>query len=170
MSCGVGCRHGSDPARLWLWWRPAAVAPIRPLAWDAPDAAGTALKRQRENKERTSFFLPDLGAEYEDHTSQREKEDDKVLPGKSQTYVWQVLKENGPTASDPPCLTYSYLSHVDLVKDLNSGLIGALLVCREGAYEKGWGESLVAQWVKDLALSLQWQMGLRSSDGLFSRR
>nr|6MF0_A Chain A, Coagulation factor VIII chimera [synthetic construct]6MF0_B Chain B, Coagulation factor VIII chimera [synthetic construct]7K66_A Chain A, Coagulation factor VIII,Coagulation factor VIII,Coagulation factor VIII,Coagulation factor VIII [synthetic construct]7KBT_A Chain A, Coagulation factor VIII,Coagulation factor VIII,Coagulation factor VIII,Coagulation factor VIII,Coagulation factor VIII [synthetic construct]8G6I_A Chain A, Coagulation factor VIII chimera from human and pig [synthet len=80
-----------------------------------------------------SFWKSSEGAEYEDHTSQREKEDDKVLPGKSQTYVWQVLKENGPTASDPPCLTYSYLSHVDLVKDLNSGLIGALLVCREGS-------------------------------------
>jgi hypothetical protein len=41
-------------------------------------------------------------------------------------------------ASDPPCLTYSYMSHVDLVKDLNSGLIGALLVCKEGNYTKKW--------------------------------
>ena len=24
MSCGVGHRHGSDPAWLWLWRRPAA--------------------------------------------------------------------------------------------------------------------------------------------------
>ncbi|KAI4555009.1 hypothetical protein MJG53_021243, partial [Ovis ammon polii x Ovis aries] len=72
------------------------------------------------------------GAAYKDETSQREKEDDKVIPGKSHTYVWHILKENGPTASDPPCLTYSYLSHVDLVKDVNSGLIGALLICREG--------------------------------------
>lgn len=82
--------------------------------------------------ERTILFLPAIGAEYDDQTSQREKEDDKVFPGGSHTYVWQVLKENGPMASDPLCLTYSYLSHVDLVKDLNSGLIGALLVCREG--------------------------------------
>lgn len=79
----------------------------------------------------------DLGAEYEDQTSEREKQDDKVYPGDSQTYVWQVLEENGPMASDPPCLTYAYLSHVDLVKDLNSGLIGALLVCREGKCKKG---------------------------------
>ncbi|GAB1302912.1 Coagulation factor VIII [Apodemus speciosus] len=74
--------------------------------------------------------------EYEDQTSQMEKEDDKVFPGESHTYVWQVLKENGPMAADPPCLTYSYLSHVDLVKDLNSGLIGALLVCKEGSLSK----------------------------------
>lgn len=80
-----------------------------------------------------SYWKASEGAEYEDQTSEREKQDDKVKPGDSQTYVWQVLKENGPMASDPPCLTYAYLSHVDLVKDLNSGLIGALLVCREGS-------------------------------------
>ena len=40
MSCGVGCRRGSDPTLLWLW--PAAVAPIRPLAWEIPYAADTA--------------------------------------------------------------------------------------------------------------------------------
>ena len=29
MTCGVGCRCGSDLALLWLWRRPAAVALIR---------------------------------------------------------------------------------------------------------------------------------------------
>ena len=42
MSCGVGCRHGSDPELLWLWRRPVATAPIRPLAWEPPYAAGAA--------------------------------------------------------------------------------------------------------------------------------
>ena len=36
MSCGVDCRHGSNPALLWLWHRPAAAALIWPLAWDPP--------------------------------------------------------------------------------------------------------------------------------------
>ena len=31
VSCGGGRRCGSDPVLLWLWCRPAAVAPIRPL-------------------------------------------------------------------------------------------------------------------------------------------
>ena len=35
---------------LWLWCRPAAVAPIRPLAWEAPHAAGVALKNNNNNK------------------------------------------------------------------------------------------------------------------------
>ena len=32
MSCGVGCRHSSDPALLWLWCRLAAISLIQPLA------------------------------------------------------------------------------------------------------------------------------------------
>ena len=48
MSYGVGLRCGSDPALLWLWRRPAAVALIRPLAWEHPYAAGAALKRKKK--------------------------------------------------------------------------------------------------------------------------
>ena len=46
MSCGVGCRCDSDPMLLWLWCRPAAVAPIGPLAWELPYAPGVAFKRK----------------------------------------------------------------------------------------------------------------------------
>ena len=47
VSCGVGHRHGSDPTLLWLWCKPAAPAPIRPLAWEPPYAMGAALRRQK---------------------------------------------------------------------------------------------------------------------------
>ena len=50
MSCGVGCRCGSDPAWLWLWHRPAATALIRPLAWEPPYAAGAALEKAKRQK------------------------------------------------------------------------------------------------------------------------
>ena len=51
MSCGIGHRRGSDPAMLWLWWRPPATAPITPLAWETPYAEGEALeKKKRQNK------------------------------------------------------------------------------------------------------------------------
>jgi len=65
MSCGVDCRHGSDPALLWLWHRLAAVAPIRPLAWEPPYAAGAALKRPKKKKkgererENAKYFRDD---------------------------------------------------------------------------------------------------------------
>ena len=45
VSCGVGCRCSSDPELLWLWCRPAAAAPIGPLAWEPPYATGVALKK-----------------------------------------------------------------------------------------------------------------------------
>ena len=48
MSCGVGCRHGSDPTLLWLWRRLAAIALIRPLAWEPPYATGAALKSNKK--------------------------------------------------------------------------------------------------------------------------
>ena len=42
-----------DLVLLWLWRRPAAVAPIRPLAWEAPYAEGSALKRDKKDQKRT---------------------------------------------------------------------------------------------------------------------
>ena len=32
----------------WLWCRPAAIAPIQPLAWELPYAAGEAIKRKKK--------------------------------------------------------------------------------------------------------------------------
>ena len=46
----VGHRCGSDLVLLWLWCRLAATAPIRPLVWEPPYAAGAALKRQKKKK------------------------------------------------------------------------------------------------------------------------
>ena len=57
MSCSVGHRQGADPSLLWLWRRPTAIAPIRPLAWEPPDASGVALKSKNKqtNKKKTKI-------------------------------------------------------------------------------------------------------------------
>ena len=47
MSCGAGHRRGSDPTLLWLWYRQAAAAPIRALAWEPPYAIGAPLKSKK---------------------------------------------------------------------------------------------------------------------------
>ena len=44
----VGHRLSLDPALLWLWGRPGATAPIRPLAWEFPYASGVALKKSKK--------------------------------------------------------------------------------------------------------------------------
>ena len=48
MSCGVGRRRGSDPTLLWC--KPAAIAPIRPLAWEPPHAVGAAQEMAKNQK------------------------------------------------------------------------------------------------------------------------
>ena len=52
MSCGVGCRRGSDPVLLWLWRRPAATALIRLLAWEPPYATGAAQEMAKRPKKK----------------------------------------------------------------------------------------------------------------------
>ena len=54
-----------------------------------------------------------------------------VLPGKVATYQWFVPKRSAPGAQDSACITWSYFSAVDSVKDTNSGLIGPLITCRK---------------------------------------
>ena len=55
MSCGVGHRCGSDPMLLWLWRRLVATAPIRPLAWEPPYAAGAAQEIAKKKEKRNSL-------------------------------------------------------------------------------------------------------------------
>ena len=57
-----GCRElwcrsqaSSDPLLLWLWYRPAAVAPIQPLAWELPYADGAALKSKKKSPSKCSI-------------------------------------------------------------------------------------------------------------------
>ena len=50
MSCGVGHRHGSNLALLWLWCMSAPVVLIGPLAWETSYATGSALKKKKGKK------------------------------------------------------------------------------------------------------------------------
>ena len=57
VSCGVGCRCGSDPALLWFWHRLVASALIRPLAWEPPYAVGAALEKAKRQKKKEKRLL-----------------------------------------------------------------------------------------------------------------
>ena len=52
MSCGVGHKPGLDPALMWLWCRPEALATIGPIAWQPTYARGAALKRKKAKKKK----------------------------------------------------------------------------------------------------------------------
>jgi len=63
VSCGVVCRCGSDPVLLWLWCRPVATAPIGPLAWESPYAAGAAQEIAKKKKDLYPFPQSPAGQE-----------------------------------------------------------------------------------------------------------
>ena len=77
MSCGVGRRRGSDPGLLWLWCRPAAIAPIRPLAWEPPYAADAALNRQKEDPPQKNIYICHTNQRYKEKTSLKPESDFK---------------------------------------------------------------------------------------------
>ena len=55
-SCRVGHRFLLDESLLWLWYRPATAAQIRPLAWELPHAADIALKKIKIKKGRRNVY------------------------------------------------------------------------------------------------------------------
>ncbi|CAH1245135.1 HEPHL1 [Branchiostoma lanceolatum] len=74
----------------------------------------------------------DEGALYEDKTSGVSKGDDVVEPNGVYAYTWFVPPRAGPTQKSDNCIPWAYYSSVDPVKDTSSGLIGPLVVCRQG--------------------------------------
>ena len=64
---------------LWLWYRPVAVAPIGPLAWELPyAAAGVALKRKRKKKKKR-----EMKSRMAANSTKRETMEHDMLPDKT---------------------------------------------------------------------------------------
>nr|XP_057928988.1 ceruloplasmin [Doryrhamphus excisus] len=75
------------------------------------------------------------GALYPDATSTNLKRDDSVAPGTTVTYEWSLPQSHSPTLTESNCLTRFYHSHVSTPKDINSGLIGPLIICKTGTLD-----------------------------------
>lgn len=56
-----------------------------------------------------------------------------MAPKETFTYEWTVPEEVGPTYKDPVCLAKMYYSAVDPTKDIFTGLIGPMKICRKGS-------------------------------------
>ena len=100
MSCGVGCRRGSDPALLWLWRRPVATAPIQPLAWEPPYAAGAA---QEIATTTTTTITTTTTTTTKDKKIYIYKKDFRQI-GKS-GYLIYIFKKLGPILVSYPSVT-----------------------------------------------------------------
>ncbi|KAF3823441.1 hypothetical protein GH733_010877 [Mirounga leonina] len=59
-----------------------------------------------------------------------------VQPGETYTYKWNILESDEPTENDAQCLTRPYYSNVDVTRDIASGLIGLLLICKSRSLDK----------------------------------
>jgi manganese oxidase len=72
------------------------------------------------------------GAQYADGVSAASKGGDFVAPGATFTYTWEVPERAGPGPADPSSIAWLYHSHVNERQDVNSGLVGAIIVTRKG--------------------------------------
>ena len=72
------------------------------------------------------------GADYNDNTTGKNKEDGCVAPGVTHTYAWQIPERAGPGPADPSSLFWLYHSHCDELRDVASGLFGGFEVTRRG--------------------------------------
>ncbi|XP_053246201.1 ceruloplasmin isoform X1 [Podarcis raffonei] len=87
------------------------------------------------------------GALYPDNTSGLQKKDDAVQPGEQYVYRWEVTEDHGPAAGDNNCVTRIYHSHIDAPKDVASGLVGPLLICKKGTLQGGKDKDVDREFV-----------------------
>jgi FtsP/CotA-like multicopper oxidase with cupredoxin domain len=73
------------------------------------------------------------GALYSDGTQGTVKADDQVRPGGTYTYLWTVPERSGPASMDVSSVLWMYHSHFVESTDINTGLIGPIIVTRRGA-------------------------------------
>lgn len=73
------------------------------------------------------------GALYADNTPAVAKKDDAVPPGGTHTYIWSVPESAGPAHGDGTSVLWMYHSHFIEGKDINSGLIGPIIITAKGA-------------------------------------
>ncbi len=72
------------------------------------------------------------GAMTADGTTGTDRADDLVPPGGTYTYRWAVPERAGPGPADPSSIVWLYHSHIDPTMDVNTGLVGVILVTRRG--------------------------------------
>ena len=79
------------------------------------------------------FYKKDSeGALYNDGTSGADKADDGVPTGGTHTYVWPVPERAGPTGHEVSSSFWMYHSHHEELRDVESGLLGPMIITRRG--------------------------------------
>jgi hephaestin len=72
------------------------------------------------------------GAPYADGTTGADRLDDGVQPGATHRYVWPVPERAGPAHGDGSSVMWMYHSHTDETRDVNTGLLGVMIITARG--------------------------------------
>jgi plastocyanin len=79
------------------------------------------------------FYTKDSeGSVYDDGSAAAQKANSVVPPGQTHTYVWEVPDRAGPGPADGSSIVWLYHSHVDEQRDVNSGLVGPIIITARG--------------------------------------
>lgn len=71
-----------------------------------------------------------------DKTDGKDKIDDGVPPGTNYTYKWEMTADFAPRDDDAACIPFAYHSHRMSDMEVNTGLLGLLVVCKQGTVNK----------------------------------
>ena len=63
MSCGVGKRHGSDPALLWLWYRAGSYSSDSTPSLGTSICLGFGPKKQKKKKKKSGDLTDRQGGD-----------------------------------------------------------------------------------------------------------
>lgn len=103
------------------------------------------------------------GAPYADGTNL--KHDDAVPPGEEHVYIWEVPARAGPGPNDPDSILWLYHSHTNETRDTNAGLIGPIIIYKNGRMGKVGREFVSLYTVFDENVSLYIDQNIARLDG-----
>lgn len=93
------------------------------------------------------------GALYDDGTAGSVKADDKIAPGGTYTYTWTAPERSGPAAMDESSVLWMYHSHFVESTDMNTGLIGPIIITGRGlARPDGVPKDVDREFITDFAV------------------
>ena len=66
------------------------------------------------------------------------KLDDGIPFGHTFTYLWNITANFAPSKDDDKCVPWGYHSHVASMEDIETGLVGLLVICNPGNKACRW--------------------------------
>jgi FtsP/CotA-like multicopper oxidase with cupredoxin domain len=169
---GVGAGHRVYHKAIYREYTDATfkTLKIRPQQWEHLGILGPLIRAEVGDSIRVVFknnthlsvtmhphgleYKKDAeGALYNDGTAGTVKADDKIAPGGTYTYIWTVPERSGPAAMDESSVLWMYHSHFVESTDINTGLIGPIIVTRRGlARPDGSPKDVDREFITDFSL------------------